>query len=78
MCRSLLSAARSPPAWVYEGSPFIFVTDGLESALEQAQAVAGDKDVGVGAASIVQQCIRAGLLDELGRDSVQHGLVGCD
>jgi dihydrofolate reductase len=44
-----------PQAWVYEGSPFRFVTDGLESALEQAQAVAGDKDVGVGAASIVQQ-----------------------
>jgi dihydrofolate reductase len=41
-----------PQAWVYEGSPFTFVTDGLESALEQAQAVAGDKDVGVGAASI--------------------------
>ena len=46
-----------PPEWVYEGSPFTFVTDGLQSALEQAQAVAGDKDVGVGAASIVQQCI---------------------
>jgi dihydrofolate reductase len=44
-----------PPAWVNEGSPFTFVTDGLESALEQAKAVAGDKDVGVGAASIVQQ-----------------------
>jgi hypothetical protein len=52
-----------PQAWVYEGSPFKFVTDGLESALEQAQAVAGDKDIGVGAASIVQQCIRAGLDD---------------
>jgi dihydrofolate reductase len=59
-----------PPAWVYEGSPFTFVTDGLESALEQAQAVAGDKDVGVGAASIVQQCIRAGLLDEIHIDLV--------
>jgi dihydrofolate reductase len=48
-----------PPEWVYEGSPFTFVTNGLESALEQAKAVAGDKDVGVGAASIVQQCIKA-------------------
>jgi dihydrofolate reductase len=36
-----------PQAWAYEGSPFRFVTDGLESALEQARAVAGDKDVGV-------------------------------
>ncbi len=52
-----------PQEWVYEGSPFTFVTDGVESAVEQAEAVAGDKDVAVGAASIVQQCIRAGLLD---------------
>jgi dihydrofolate reductase len=54
-----------PQEWVYEGSPFTFVTDGLESALEQAKAVAGDMDVGVVGASIVQQCIRAGLLDEI-------------
>ena len=56
-----------PQDWVYEGSPFTFVTDGLGSAVEQAKAVAGDKDVGVGAASIVQQCIKAGLLDEITR-----------
>jgi len=54
-----------PQEWVYEGSPFTFVTDGLESAVEQAKAVAVDKDVAVGAASIAQQCIRAGLLDEI-------------
>jgi dihydrofolate reductase len=54
-----------PQEWVYEGSPFTFVTDGVESAVEQAKAVAGDKDVAVGAASIAQQCIRAGLLDEV-------------
>ena len=59
-----------PQQWVYEGSPFRFVTDGLESALRQAQAVAGDKDVGVGAASIVQQCISAGFLDEIHLDLV--------
>jgi len=51
--------------WLYEGSPFTFVTDGVESAVEQAKAVAADKDVAVGAASIAQQCIRAGLLDEV-------------
>ena len=56
--------------WVYEGSPFTFVTEGLESALEQAKAVAGDKDVGVVGASLVQQCIRAGLLDEIHADMV--------
>jgi len=65
-----------PPEWVYEGSPFTFVTDGLESALAQAKTVAGDKDVGVGAASIVQQCIRAGLLDEIHIDLVPVLLGG--
>src|SRR5215211_2431472 len=54
-----------PQEWVYEGSPFTFVTDGIESAVEQARTVAGDKGVAVGAASIAQQCIRAGLLDEV-------------
>ena len=57
-----------PQEWVYEGSPFTFVADGVESAVEQARAVAGDKDVAVGAASIVQQCIKAGLLDEIHLD----------
>jgi dihydrofolate reductase len=50
---------------VYERSPFTFVTDGLESALEQAKAIAGAKDVGVVGASLVQQCIRAGVLEEI-------------
>jgi dihydrofolate reductase len=65
-----------PQEWVYEGSPFTFVTDGVESAVEQARAVAGDKDVAVGAASIVQQCIRAGLLDEIHVDLVPVLLGG--
>jgi dihydrofolate reductase len=56
--------------WVYEGSPFTFVTDGVESAVARAKEAAGDKDVAVGAASIAQQCIRAGLLDEIHIDLV--------
>ena len=59
-----------PQGWSYEGSPFTFVTDGVGSAVEQAKAVAGDKDVAVGAASIAQQCIRAELLDEIHLDLV--------
>ena len=59
-----------PREWVYEGSPFTFVTDGLESALEQAKSVAGEKDVGVIGASLVQQCIGAGFLDEIHFDLV--------
>ena len=54
-----------PKEWVYEGSPFTFVTEGVEDAVDQARAVAGENDVAVGAASIAQQCIRAGLLDEV-------------
>jgi dihydrofolate reductase len=45
---------------------FTFVTDGIESAIRQAKAVAGNKDVNViGAASTAQQCLKAGLADEL-------------
>jgi dihydrofolate reductase len=48
------------------GTTFTFVTDGIESALKQAQAAAGDNDVSVaGGANIVQQYLRAGLLDEV-------------
>ncbi len=45
---------------------FTFVTDGTASAIRQAKAAAGQKDVIViGGASTVQQCIKAGLIDEL-------------
>jgi dihydrofolate reductase len=48
------------------GTSFTFVTDGLEAAVEQARAAAGDRDVAVaGGASTVQQCLRAGILDEM-------------
>jgi len=54
-----------PQEWVKEGSPFTFVTEGVESAIAQARQVAGDKNIAVGGSSIVQQCLRAGLLDEI-------------
>ncbi len=48
------------------GTTFTFVNDGIESALKQARAAAGDKNVAVaGGADTVQQFLRAGLLDEL-------------
>lgn len=48
------------------GTTFTFVTDGIEAALEQARAAAGDRDVLVaGGADAVQQYLRAGLFDEL-------------
>jgi dihydrofolate reductase len=48
------------------GTSYAFVTEGLEAALDQARAAAGDKDVQLGGgASVVQQALNAGLLDEL-------------
>jgi dihydrofolate reductase len=48
------------------GTTFTFVADGIESALEQARAAAGGKDVHVaGGADVAQQYLAAGLLDEL-------------
>lgn len=48
------------------GTTYTFVTDGAESALKQAKAAAGNKDVMViGGANVIQQFIKAGWLDEL-------------
>ena len=44
---------------------FIFVTEGTESALKQAQVVAGDKDVSLMGANVSQQFLKAGLVDEM-------------
>src|SRR3712207_6302112 len=65
-----------PEGWDYEGSPCTFVTDGVESAVEKAKAVAGDENVAVGAASLAQQCLRAGILDEVHVDLVPILLGG--
>jgi dihydrofolate reductase len=62
-----------PQDWIQEwgaGAPFTFVTDGVESAMEQARRVAGDKNVIAGSPSIVKQCLKAGLLDEVSVDLV--------
>lgn len=48
------------------GTTFTFVTDGIESALEKAKAAAGGKSVSVsGGANIIQQLLKARLLDEI-------------
>ena len=48
------------------GTTFTFITHGIEAALEQARGAAGDKGVAVGGgASVAQQYLKAGLLDEL-------------
>ena len=62
-CSPATSASRSP---MEGGTTFHYVTDGVQSAYEQAVAASGGKDVQVhGGGSAVSQFLRAGLLDEL-------------
>ena len=54
------------PLVMQGGTTFHFVTDGIESALEQARVAAGEKGVSLGGgASVAQQYLAAGLLDEI-------------
>jgi dihydrofolate reductase len=47
------------------GTTFLFINDGIESALEQARTVAGGKDIRIaGGANVIQQYLNAGLVDE--------------
>jgi dihydrofolate reductase len=59
--------SHASPSWVPQGStPFTFVTDGVESAISQARAAAGQRKVYVlGGASIAHQCLQVGLVDEM-------------
>ncbi|MGH3002171.1 MAG: dihydrofolate reductase family protein [Gaiellaceae bacterium] len=62
----VLTHHRREPLELDGGTTFHFVTDGIESALQQARAAAGDKEVSLGGgASVAQQYLAAGLLDEL-------------
>lgn len=58
-------AHQVPDGWPRPDSTVHFVTDGVESAVERARAAAGGKAVGVHGADTIQQCLNAGLLDEL-------------
>lgn len=59
---------KPPSQWLYEGSPYTFVTGSIENAVKTAMEAAGGKDVAVGTASTARQCLQAGLLDELWLD----------
>jgi dihydrofolate reductase len=58
-------AHKVPEGWPRSGSTVHFVTDGIESAVNQAKAAAAGKSVGVHGADTIQQCLNAGLLDEI-------------
>ncbi|WP_394619641.1 dihydrofolate reductase family protein [Lentzea sp. JNUCC 0626] len=51
------------PAEPYEG--YTFVTDGVASAIEQAKSAAGNKWVGLHGATVMQQALPLGLVDEI-------------
>jgi dihydrofolate reductase len=56
--------AREPMEFA-NGTSYTFVTDGIEAALEQARAAAGDKDVLIsGGANVIQQALAAGAVDD--------------
>lgn len=59
-----------PEGWDRESDSFVFVTDGIEAAIDRAKALAGDKEVGVNGGTIAAQVAEAGLLDEVHVDLV--------
>src|SRR5580698_610215 len=62
----VLTHHRRDPIEMEGGTTFIFVTDGIEAALEQAQLSARGRDVKIGGGvDTVRQYLRAGLIDEL-------------
>jgi dihydrofolate reductase len=65
-----------PPADWPADTPFTFVTEGIDAAIEKARELAGDKGVGVNGGSIASQCLDAGLLDEIWVDLVPVLLGG--
>jgi dihydrofolate reductase len=54
-----------PVGWPFPGAPFTFVTDGLVSAIAQARAFAGSRDVALTAGNLTGQALAAGLVDEV-------------
>ncbi|MFF1877013.1 dihydrofolate reductase family protein [Leifsonia sp. NPDC058230] len=57
---------RSEPVLVRGATTFTFVTEGIETAVSWAKDAAGDRDVAiVGGARVVDEAVRAGLVDEL-------------
>jgi dihydrofolate reductase len=59
-----------PQEWNYPGSPFTFVTEGVDSAVQKAREIAGEKNIGVGGADVTRECLKLGLLDEIHIDLV--------
>jgi dihydrofolate reductase len=62
----IVTHEKREPLPMQGGTTYTFVSDGIEAALEQARAAAGDKNVGIwGGANIIQEYLKARLLDEM-------------
>src|ERR1043166_3431292 len=62
----VLTHHRREPLTMKGGTTFTFVTDGIESALEQARKAAGDRDVAIdGRAATINQYLAAGVIDDI-------------
>ncbi|MEV4315719.1 dihydrofolate reductase family protein [Actinocrispum sp. NPDC049592] len=59
---------KAPEDWPHDD--FVFVTDGIESAVAAARKLAGDKHISVASPTVAQQALTAGLLDEISVDLV--------
>jgi dihydrofolate reductase len=64
--RPVFVVTHNVPENIPENGVYTFVTEGINKALEQAQAVTGNKDISImGGANIAQQYLKAGLLDDI-------------
>jgi dihydrofolate reductase len=54
-----------PDDWPRDGVPITFVSDGIERAVAEAKALAGDRVVAVAGGAVARECLDAGLLDEV-------------
>jgi dihydrofolate reductase len=65
-CPVVVVSHSVPEGWPRAGVPFTFVTSGgVSQAVEEALAIAGEKNVVVASPSITQQCLDLGLIDEI-------------
>jgi dihydrofolate reductase len=62
----IVTHEKRDPMSMQGGTTYIFVTEGIEAALDQARAAAGSQNVGIwGGANIMRQYLAAGLVDEM-------------
>ena len=56
---------RVPEGWPREGAAVSFVTEGVETAMKQAAAIAGDGVIALATPSVIRQCLNLGLVDRI-------------